>query len=683
MADSFKRRASASKVSFDRAVSRFCCSRSPAARILSSESSAAVERAWRAAWVSSGLWRTTRGAPFATRSPSRAGIPATVADSGARSSPPAGGSREPSERIGTTRSLRAVRAVDTGTPLGPRNATIARITARRTATTAAQRQGIRNSGSSLMPRETRSLVSRTAEDPDLLLDIRAAFVIVEPGVIQDFLADEDAKCVSELQMLDEEIVLGLQIRPRHRRLEVEGEPLLDAGEARAPREVQKERQIEGHRRRENRVAAEEVDLDLHGLAEPAEDVDVVPPLLRVSPRRVVLDSDLVEILAVELAVDLGLENRVQDRDLGDLLRTEGTRVVQDLAVAVAEDVRREPAFQAQHPGFESGRDDRFHHRLTRLEVLSRDRKALRLRQLHQGRDIHAEIGRAVGEGDTGGERRVGVDHRGGDLRRVVLQSLLEGGERLVRRTGLEKNFRRAAPDRDRAVELLSRAEVLHVLHQRFGQMSLGRTGLDVLAVEIADVSAVENARPGRDGLELRAHLREHLGREHAGAPRRLVGVIRKDVPGSEDEVGRLGQRHEFLDRNESRVGALAEADLLHLCQRAEGPREPLVDQIDAGDEGRRDSSETRQEDSELPLGRDDVLGQLGVIRRSVTHDTLLSTLSSRVLLPPVIPSLSPLLVIPSAARDLPPSLRDAAFCSGQAPRGICSRASSQRDDRQQ
>src|SRR6266496_3833260 len=401
MADSFKRRASASKVSFDRAVSRFCCSRSPAARILSSESSAAVERAWRAAWVSSGLWRTTRGAPFATRSPSRAGIPATVADSGARSSPPAGGSREPSERIGTTRSLRAARAVDTGTPLGPRNATIARITARRTATTAAQRQGIRNSGSSLMPRETRSLVSRTPEDPDLLLDIRPAFVIVEPGVIQDFLADEDAKCVSELQVLDEEIVLGLQIRPRHRGLEVEGEPLLDAGEARAPREVEKERQIESHRRRENRVAAEEVDLDLHGLAEPAEDVDVVPPLLGVSPRRVVLDADLVEILAVELAVDLGLENRVQ----------------------------------AQHPCLESRSDDRFHHRLTRLEVLARNRNTLRLRQLHQGRDVHAEIRRAVGEGNAGRESRVGVDHRGGDLRRVPLQPLLEGGESLVRRAG--------------------------------------------------------------------------------------------------------------------------------------------------------------------------------------------------------------------------------------------------------
>src|SRR6266540_3686242 len=619
MADSFKRRTSASTVSFDRAVSRFCCSRSPAARILSSESCAAVERAWRAAWVSSGLWRTTRGAPLATRCPSRAGIAATVADSGARSSPPAGGSREPSERIGTTRSLRVARAVETGTPLGPRNATIARITARRMATTAAQRQGIRNSGCSLMLRETRSLVSRTPEDPDLLLDLRAAFVIVEPGVIQDFLADEDAKRVSELQVLDEEVVLGLQIRPRHRRLEVEGEPLLNPGQARAPREIQKERQIEGHRRRENRVAAEEVDLDLHGLAEPAEDVDIVPPLLRVSPRRVVLDADLVEILAVELAVDLGLENRVQDRDLGDLLRTEGTRVVQDLAVAVAQDVRREPALQAQHPGLESGRDDRFHHRLTGLEVLARDRNALRLRQLHQGRDVYTEIGRAVGEGNAGRESRVGVDHRGGDLRRVPLQSLLEGGERLVRRAGLEKDFRRAAPDRHRAVELPSGAEVFHVLHQRFGQVSLGRAGLDVLAIEIADVGAVEYARPRHDGLELRAHLREHLGREHARAPRRLVGVVRKDVPGSEDEVGRLGQRHEFLDRNKSRVGALAEADLLHLCQRAEGPPEPLVDQVDAGDERRRDRSETGQEDSELPLGWGDVLGQLGIVGRSVAH----------------------------------------------------------------
>jgi hypothetical protein len=62
---------------------------------------------------------------------------------------------------------------------------------------------------------------------------------------------------------------------------------------RALREVEQEGEVEHDRRREDRVAAEEVDLHLHRVAEPAEQIDVVPALLLVAARRVVVDPDLV------------------------------------------------------------------------------------------------------------------------------------------------------------------------------------------------------------------------------------------------------------------------------------------------------------------------------------------------------------------------------------------------------
>ena len=143
-----------------------------------------------------------------------------------------------------------------------------------------------------------------------------------------------------------------------------------------PRQIQEEQQVEDDRRREDRVAAQEVDLDLHRLAEPADDVDVVPALLGVAAGRVVLDAHLVEVVLVELGVELGLQDRVEHGGLADLLRPERARIVEHLAVAVAEDVRREPALQAQHPRLQARRDDRLHEGLAGLEVLAGDGHAL-------------------------------------------------------------------------------------------------------------------------------------------------------------------------------------------------------------------------------------------------------------------------------------------------------------------
>ena len=99
-------------------------------------------------------------------------------------------------------------------------------------------------------------------------------------------------------------------------------------------EVAQEHQVEAERCGKDGVAAEEVDLDLHRIVHPAEDVDVVPALLVVVARRIVVDAHLMVVLGVfvvAVAVEVGLVFRHEDRlkrgELADLLGAEVGRLV--------------------------------------------------------------------------------------------------------------------------------------------------------------------------------------------------------------------------------------------------------------------------------------------------------------------------------------------------------------------
>ena len=90
--------------------------------------------------------------------------------------------------------------------------------------------------------------------------------------------------------------------------------------------------------------------------------------------------------------------------------------------------------------------------------------------------------------------------------------------------------------------------------------------------------------------------------EHAGAHRRLVRVVREDVPAAEHDVVELGERDVVLDRGRVVVGALAEADVPDLRQRADRLAEAAADRLHAGDERGRDRAHAGQQDAELALG---------------------------------------------------------------------------------
>src|SRR5947209_20616059 len=140
----------------------------------------------------------------------------------------------------------------------------------------------------------------------------ASVVIFEAEVRDEVFAAKVSERVLEFHQLDEDVVFGVESGRCHRRLEIEGEPLLYTFHADALREVEEEREVEDDGRGEDGVAAEEVDLDLHRVAEPAEDVYVVPAFLIVAARRVIVDADDVREVFVELRVNIRLEDVFED-----------------------------------------------------------------------------------------------------------------------------------------------------------------------------------------------------------------------------------------------------------------------------------------------------------------------------------------------------------------------------------
>ena len=111
------------------------------------------------------------------------------------------------------------------------------------------------------------------------------------------LAAHPAERVFELHELDEDVMLGIQPGRGHGSLEIERKPFLNAAHTRALRQVQEQNQVQDQRRRQNRIAAQKIDLDLHRIAQPSENVDIIPAFFGVAARRIVIDPHgVIEIL---------------------------------------------------------------------------------------------------------------------------------------------------------------------------------------------------------------------------------------------------------------------------------------------------------------------------------------------------------------------------------------------------
>src|SRR5207247_2702584 len=104
-----------------------------------------------------------------------------------------------------------------------------------------------------------------------------------------------------------------------------------------------------------RITAEKIHFDLHGIAEPSKDIDIVPPFFVITAWRIIVNADLVKNIAVQLGIKSWLQNVFQHAKFRLFFGLERPRVVQHLAVAIAQNVRLVPSDEAQTARFESGR----------------------------------------------------------------------------------------------------------------------------------------------------------------------------------------------------------------------------------------------------------------------------------------------------------------------------------------
>ena len=203
-----------------------------------------------------------------------------------------------------------------------------------------------------------------------------------------------------------------------------------------------------------------------------------------------------------------LEDVVERRLLGFFLGLERFRIVQHLAVAVAEDVGRIPALDAEQPRLESRRDDRLDQRLARLHVLAGDRR-LRVRgELDERGNVRGQVRRGVRVRNALANRGVGVHHARRNRRIVGLEPALEARHRLVHLALRHVDLGAAGPDHDEAIEIVVFLELLDVRHHLLGEVPLRLPFLDVGTVEPLDVVLIEHRRPRANLLQLRAHLLE-------------------------------------------------------------------------------------------------------------------------------------------------------------------------------
>ena len=103
--------------------------------------------------------------------------------------------------------------------------------------------------------------------------------------------------IFQFHELDKQIMLRIELRGAHGAFKIKRQPFLNPPHPAALCQIHEQNQIKYDRRGQDAVAAEEIDLDLHGIAQPAENIDIVPAFFVVPTGRIIVDADFViEIL---------------------------------------------------------------------------------------------------------------------------------------------------------------------------------------------------------------------------------------------------------------------------------------------------------------------------------------------------------------------------------------------------
>ena len=314
------------------------------------------------------------------------------------------------------------------------------------------------------------------------------------------------------------------------------------------------------------------------------------------------------VFVVAVAVEVGLvlrnENRLQSGELRNLFCTEVGGLVEHQAVAVAEDIGREPAGETEAAGTDDGGEAGLHESLTGLEVLAGDRHLGLFGKLPHGGDVDSGVGCAHDEGAALGEGGIGVTHRGSDAVLIVgLHGGLESGERSVNLlVDGNVNLSGSGPEHDNAVDSSLFLEVADILADLLRHVPTILDGLHVVAVKTLGVVVVEGSLHGLDLLELVLYRIDIFFFEHLGVDGGLVGIGGIYIPGAEHDVVKTREGNDVFVVEIFLVGSASYAHLVILCHRADGFGEPLAGHEYAGHESGGNSSETDHEHAQLSVG---------------------------------------------------------------------------------
>lgn len=419
----------------------------------------------------------------------------------------------------------------------------------------------------------------------------------------EIFAHDVTEGVFHLCFLNEEVVFGIETFANLGALEIEGEPFLDAVEVGALSEVHEECEVECDRGGEDGVTAEEIDFDLHGVSEPTEDIDVIPAFFGIATGGIIFDTDFVIVIAVEFGECFCIEDVFCDGEFGDFFCLERTGIIEDFAVAVAENVGGIPAVQAEAASAEARAEDGFHEGLTGFEVFTGDGNFIFECEFNDGGAIDGEVRRAIDVRDVALKCSVGVDHGRGDARIVIFESFFESFDGFVDVFNRGVDFSGTAPKDDGTIAAVIFDEVFDIVHKCQGEIILCGSSFLMFHFEIFAIFMHEYGVHRFDGFEFFADRIEVFVIEDFGAFADFVCIFAVNVPSAKDDIFEFGKGDEILNNGVSVVGTFAEANASHLSDGADGEAVSGDDVINASDHGGGDSTETGNEDSQFSICR--------------------------------------------------------------------------------
>ena len=269
------------------------------------------------------------------------------------------------------------------------------------------------------------------------------------------------------------------------------------------------------------------------------------------------------------------------------------RLVEHEAVAVAENVGREPTVQPQAARADDRGESALHQRLSGLEVLAGDGHLRLFGQFPHGGDVHRGVGRTHHEGRAFGQGGVGITHRGRDALGVVgLHGRLEVGQTVVHRfVHRHIDFGRSRPEHHHALTAVVGFEAADVFAQRLDHVPARGAVFHVVAVQTRGIALVESGGHGANGLQLVFNGEDVFGAQHFGVHSALKGVGGVHVPSTEHQVVERGQRDDVGILQIFLVGTAPHADFIVLCHCTDRLGQAFTRHEHAGDEGCADRAE--------------------------------------------------------------------------------------------